>query len=88
MASPRALSPSARAVLLAPWPVARAAALGTASREERWMLCRPRAVRRSFVEEVVDRPGDPHARERWMLCQDDDVRLSYVREVLGPYSGP
>jgi hypothetical protein len=46
------------------------------------MLCQPRAVRRSFVEQVADRPQDPHARERWMLLQADSVRESYVREVL------
>jgi hypothetical protein len=47
------------------------------------MLCQPRAVRRSFVAEVVDREEqDPHARERWMLLQEDAVRESYVRDVL------
>ncbi|MGH2947512.1 MAG: hypothetical protein ACRDPC_14875 [Solirubrobacteraceae bacterium] len=82
----RQLSPAARAVLLGPGPVARAAALRAATREERWMLCRPRQVRRSYVKEVIDRPDDPHAQERWMLRQDDEVRESYVREVLGePY---
>jgi hypothetical protein len=51
--------------------------------EQRWILCQPRAVRRSFVAEVVNREAeDPHAEERWMLLQDDAVRESYVREVL------
>ncbi len=71
-----------RAVLLAPETVARMAALVAGSAEERWMLGQPRDVRRSFVENVVDRPGDPHAQERWMLLQPDAVRESYVREVL------
>ena len=46
------------------------------------MLAQPREVRRSYVEQVVDRPDDPHAQERWMLLQPDVVRLSYVRDVL------
>jgi hypothetical protein len=71
-----------RAVLLAPEAVARMAGLVAGSAEERWMLGQPRDVRRSFVENVVDRPGDPHAQERWMLLQPDAVRKSYVREVL------
>jgi hypothetical protein len=76
------LSATARAVLLAPGPVARAAAFAAQTPEERWMLCQHRDVRRSYVEQVVDRPDDPHAQERWMLSQADDVRMSYVREVL------
>jgi hypothetical protein len=71
-----------RTILLAPAPVARAAALAARSPEERWMLAQPREVRRSYVEQVVDRPDDPHAQERWMLLQPDVVRLSYVRDVL------
>ncbi len=46
------------------------------------MLCQSREVRRSYVEEVVDRPHDANAQERWMLAQSDGVRMSYVREVL------
>jgi hypothetical protein len=71
-----------RSILLAPAPVARAAALGVNGREERWMLAQPRAVRRSFVEQVLDRPDDPHAQMRWMLGQKDAVRLSYLERVL------
>ena len=71
-----------RSILLAPAPVAKVAALGTGKREERWMLAQPRAIRRSYVEAVVDRPEDPHAQERWMLLQTDAVRLSYVKDVL------
>ena len=77
-----ALSPAARRVLLARPAFARAAALGTRSREQRWMLCQPHAVRSSYVAEVVDRADDPHAEERWMLAQTDAIRLSYVRDVL------
>lgn len=71
-----------RAVLLAPTPVARAAAVAAEDREQRWMLLQSREVRRSFVEQVVDRPDDPDAAQRWMLLQPDSVRRSYVREVL------
>jgi hypothetical protein len=76
------LSPTARRVLLARPAVARAAAMGTRSREQRWMLCQPREVRSSYVEAVVDRADDPNAEERWMLAQTDAIRLSYVEEVL------
>jgi hypothetical protein len=76
------LSPAARRLLLAPGPFARAAAFAAQTPEERWMLCQDRDVRRSYVEEVVDRPEDPNAQERWMLSQSDHVRMSYVRDVL------
>ncbi len=71
-----------RPILLAPGPVAKAAALGASTREERWMLAQPRDVRRSYVEDVVDCPDDPNAQERWMILQTDAVRLSYVKHVL------
>ena len=71
-----------RSILLSPAPVARAAALGADSREERWMLAQARDVRRSYVEEVLDGPDDEHAQMRWMLGQKDAVRFSYVHEVL------
>ena len=76
------VSAIARLLLLAPDPVARAAALAASMPEERWMLCQSREIRRSYVEQVVDRPEDEHAQERWMLVQADEVRMSYVREVL------
>lgn len=76
------VSPTVRRLLLAPGPVARAAALAAQTPEDRWMLCQSREVRRSYVEEVVDRPDDANAQERWMLGQADDVRMSYVRDVL------
>jgi hypothetical protein len=71
-----------RSILLAPAAVAKAAALGARTPEERWMLSQPREVRRSYVEQVLDRPDDPNAQERWMLLQSDAVRRSYVRDVL------
>jgi hypothetical protein len=71
-----------RTLLLSPGPVARAVARVAQAAEERWMLCQSREVRRSYVEQVVDRPEDENAQERWMLCQSDAVRMSYVREVL------
>ena len=71
-----------RAILLAPAAIAKAAALAVSTAEERWMLAQPRAVRRSYVENVLDRPNDPKAQERWMLLQSDAVRRSYVEQVL------
>src|SRR4051794_22183090 len=71
-----------RSILLAPAAVAKAVALGATTREPRWMLAQPRTVRRSYVEEVVDRPEDPNAQERWMLLQTDAVRHSYIKQVL------
>jgi hypothetical protein len=77
-----ALSSLERAVLIAPDLVARAASHATDVAEQRWLLRQPRAIRCSFVEEVVDRRHDPRAAERWMLLQDEAVRMSFVREVL------
>jgi hypothetical protein len=71
-----------RTLLLCPGAVARAVARMARAPEERWMLCQSRELRRSYVEQVVDRPDDENAQERWMLGQSDDVRMSYVREVL------
>jgi hypothetical protein len=71
-----------RRLLLAPDPVARAVALAAQAPEDRWMMCQSREVRRSYVQEVVDRPEDENAQERWMLGQSDEVRMSYVRHVL------
>jgi hypothetical protein len=76
------LPPGARAVLLAPAAVTRALAAADPDRERRWMLRLPRAVRRSFVDEVVDHGAGTDRQERWMLLQDDDVRASYVEQVL------
>ena len=71
-----------RSLLLAPNPVARAVARMAREPEQRWMLCQPRDVRRSYVAEVVDRPDLPNAAEIWLLGQPDAVRASYVGEVL------
>ena len=70
-----------RSILLAPDRVARAAARVAGDRRARWMLCQPRAVRASYVRDVMDRGGN--AEEVWMLRQADAVRESYVTEVLG-----
>jgi hypothetical protein len=71
-----------RSLLLAPGPIARAAARMAREPEQRWMLCQPRDVRRTYVAEVVDRPDLENAAEIWLLRQPDAVRASYVREVL------
>jgi hypothetical protein len=76
------VSSAERSLLLAPGPIARAAARMAREPEQRWMLCQPRDVRRSYVAEVVDRPGLPNAAEIWLLGQPDMVRASYVRDVL------
>jgi hypothetical protein len=67
-----------RRVLLAPGPVRRFAASRVGPREA-WMLRQPRAVRESYVREVLDAGGNAEA---WMLRQSDAVRESYIREVL------
>jgi len=72
-----------RAVLTAPDMVARTAARRVEAPEQRWLLRQPRAVRCSFVAEVIDNPRNEHAAERWMLLQRQAVRKSYVDEVLG-----
>jgi len=48
------------------------------------MLCQPRAVRESYVREVLDRGDDPVHAEIWMLRQSKHVRESYIRDVLEP----
>lgn len=70
-----------RAVLLSPAPVARAAARTARALEERWLLRQPRAVRASYVREVLD-ADDPNAEEIWMLRRSKAVRESYIKEVL------
>ena len=72
----------ARMALLAPDALTRTLAAVEEDPERRWLLSRPRAVRRSFVEAVIDHPEDPRAHERWILLQNDDVRRSYVEQVL------
>ena len=71
-------------MLLAPDAVARHAARAVDEPEARWMLAQPRAVRRAYVAEVLDRGGHDARRMAWMLRQPDAVRESFVREVLHP----
>jgi hypothetical protein len=72
-------------VLLGPDVLTRAAAARVDTPEEAWMLRQSKAVRASYVRDVVDRPGnEERLAEIWMLRQDDAVRESYVREVLEP----
>jgi hypothetical protein len=76
------LPPGARALLRAPDAIVRPLAAAESDPERRWLLQQPRSVRRSFVEEVLDRGGHTAHQRRWMLLQDDPVRLSYVADVL------
>jgi hypothetical protein len=71
-----------RAVLTGPDLIARTAARTVEAPEQRWLLRQPRAIRCSFVAEVVDRRDDPNAAERWMLLAPAAVRRSYVEQVL------
>jgi hypothetical protein len=66
-------------VLLGPATVRKAAARRAADAKERWMLSQSADVRRSFVEQVLDKGIN---EEAWMLLQPDEVRRSYVAEVL------
>ena len=77
-----------KTVLLAPDPVARAAAARVSRPEEAWLLRQPRSVRRSYAREVLTAAGrggahGGRADEIWMLRQPRAVRETYVREVLG-----
>ena len=74
-----ALPPGARAVLLGPDMVARTLAGRERDPQRRWLLRRPRDVRRSFLEDVIEDGGH---EERWMLLADRETRESYVRDVL------
>ena len=76
------MSATERSLLLAPGPIARAAARIAREPEQRWMLCQPLDVRRSYVVAVLDRPDIENAAEIWLLGQSDAVRASYVRHVL------
>lgn len=74
-----------RGVLLSPALVRRAATGRARTPEERWILGQSKAVRETFVREVLDARGDPVVLQQiWMLRQPDAVRKSYVREVLKP----
>jgi hypothetical protein len=75
----------ARAVLLGPDVLSRAAAGRVVTPEEQWMLRQPKSVRVSYVREVLDAPGDDELLTQiWMLGQDDAVRASYIHDVLEP----
>jgi hypothetical protein len=76
------VSTTERRVLTAPDAVARAAARLAAEPEQRWMLCQPRKVRRSFAEHVFGRPDAELQQQIWMLRQCKEVRESYIRQVL------
>jgi hypothetical protein len=70
-------------VLLGPAALRRAAAARAMRPEEAWMLYQPRAVRRSYAAQVLDRRGNLDVlAEIWMLRQPEHVRESYIREVL------
>jgi hypothetical protein len=76
-------------VLLGPDVLSRAASSRTNLPEEQWMLRQAKAVRASYVREVIDAKGDTERlAEIWMLLQSDEVRESYVREVLQPRLDP
>jgi hypothetical protein len=79
---PRPIVGIQKMVLLAPDSVAQAAAARARRAEERWLLRQPRAVRRSYVREVLDSRAPKRADEIWMLRQPTSVRETYVREVL------
>jgi hypothetical protein len=75
----------ARAVLLGPDVLSRAAAGRVETAEEAWMLRQSKAVRASYVREVIDAQGDEdRLAEIWMLRRSEEVRESYIREVLEP----
>jgi hypothetical protein len=76
------VSTTERRVLTAPDAVARAATRLAGDREQRWMLCQPRAVRQSFAEEVFGRPDAEKRQQVWMLRQSKAVRESYITDVL------
>ena len=71
-----------RSILVAPGPVARAAALAAREPEQRWMLTQPREVRRSFAEEVFGREDAEERQEVWMLRRPRAVRESFIEHVL------
>jgi hypothetical protein len=81
-------SETERSILTAPSPVARAAALAAREPDQRWMLTQPRAVRRSFAEEVFGHDDAEHRQELWMLRQPRAVRDSFIAHVLMPQDPP
>jgi hypothetical protein len=79
------LPPGARAVLTGPDFVARALAARERDPQRRWILRRPRDVRRDFVAHVIDAAA---SEERWMLLQNQETRRSYVADVLEQEAEP
>ena len=75
-------------MLRAPALVRKAAARQARDPVEQWMLRQPRAVRASYVAEVLEKGGDERLAEIWMLRQPNKVRESYVKEVLEPQLPP
>jgi hypothetical protein len=75
-------SSAERQILVAPDAVARAAASLAPDAEARWMLRQPRALRRSFAEEVFGREDEERLQQAWMLRQPRPVRESFVEHVL------
>jgi hypothetical protein len=75
-------SSAERQLLLAPDVVARTAVSLAPDDEARWMLRQPRAVRRSFVDEVFGREDEERRQQVWMLHQPREVRESFVEHVL------
>jgi hypothetical protein len=81
------LPPGARMVLLGPDAVAHRLAARDTDPARRWLLGQPRAVRRSFVEQVIDAGGSRRAQERWLLLADEPVRRSFVEQVVDAPEG-
>jgi hypothetical protein len=75
-------SAAEKQILTAPDIVARAAAAMAPEPEQQWMLRQPRALRRSYAEEVLGRDDEEHHAQAWMLQQPREVRESYLREVV------
>lgn len=71
-----------RFVLLGPAAVRRAAARRARAPEERWLLGQSRAVRESYVRDVLAARDPEVARQVWMLRTAKPVRESYIRDVL------
>ena len=71
-----------KAVLLGPAAVARMAARRASEPEARWLLQQTRAVRTSYVRQVLEAEDESNAQEIWMLRQPRGVRASYVTQVL------
>jgi hypothetical protein len=74
-----------RSALLSPDFVARAAASATSDPQAKWLLNQPKQVRESYVNDVLDKPGDRTLLSTaWLLGQSAPVRESYVQDVVQP----